>query len=457
MSKKAGRILVVDDNVQILNSLRLLLKAEFEEISVARNPNMIPSLMQSDSFDIVLLDMNFSSGDNSGNEGFFWLSEILKIDPSVIVILITAYGDINLAVRAIKEGATDFITKPWDAEKLIITLKNALEIRTSKVEVKRLKIRQQQLNEDIERQFRMFKGTSKKMQEIFKTIDKVARTDANVLILGENGTGKELIARDIHKKSNRAGEIFLSVDMASLSESLFESEMFGHMKGSFTDAREDRIGRFETASGGTLFLDEIGNLSPTVQSKILGVLQNLEITRLGSNKPIPVNFRLITATNKDLQELVRRNLFREDLLFRINTIQIELPPLRERKEDIPGLADFFLAQYAFKYGKPDLKISRNAYETLINYSWSGNIRELKHTMEKAVILCNSTILKPEDFYLKHKVMQKDQDDAVFSLADSEKNAILKAMERCMGNISKASLMLEISRTTLYSKIREYGL
>jgi DNA-binding NtrC family response regulator len=455
MEKKNGRILIVDDSVQILNALQLLLKPEFEEVAVTRNPNQIPSMIPAGSFDIVLLDMNFKSGDNSGNEGLFWLAEVLKLDPSVVVMMITAYGDISLAVKAIREGATDFIAKPWDAEKLIITLKNALNYRRSNMEVKKLRVRQQQLNEDIKKQFSLFRGKSKSMVDIYRTIDKIAHTDANVMILGENGTGKEVIAREIHRKSKRSNEIFLSVDMGSLSESLFESEMFGHARGSFTDAREDRAGRFETASGGTLFLDEIGNLSMASQSKLLGVLQKLEITRLGTNRPIPVDIRLITATNKNPEELVQRNLFREDLLFRINTIQIDLPPLRERKEDIPGLSDFFLENYAKKYDKAFLKLSSSAYDALVNHHWSGNIRELNHTIEKAVILSESAVLKPEDLGLKPRSGQKSEGEVRYSLKASERDVIVRMLESCHGNVSRAAKMLRISRTTLYAKVREY--
>jgi DNA-binding NtrC family response regulator len=455
MEKKKGRILIVDDSIQILNALQLLLKPEFEEITCIKNPNQIPSLLHNTNYDIILLDMNFRSGDNSGNEGLYWLSEILKRDPLVMVIMITAYGDINLAVNAIKKGAIDFISKPWDAEKLIITLKNAFEMRKSKIEVHKLQVKQQQLREDIERQYPLLKGSSRKMQDIYRTIEKVAVTDANILILGENGTGKEVIAREIHRKSKRASEIFLTVDMGAITETLFESEMFGHVKGAFTDAREDRNGRFETASGGTLFMDEIGNLSIATQSKLLGVLQNLEITRLGSNKPIPVDFRLISATNKNPEDMVQQNLFREDLLFRINTIQIELPPLRERKEDIPGLADFFLAAYAQKYGKLSLRMTNDTYNALISNHWAGNIRELKHTIEKAVILCDSTVLRPEDLNLKERTAITDMEESMHSLSDIEKTAIIRILEKSKGNVSLAAKMLDISRTTLYAKMRAY--
>ncbi|MFO7369790.1 MAG: sigma-54 dependent transcriptional regulator [Bacteroidales bacterium] len=461
MEKKKGSILIVDDNVQILNSLQLLLKPEFAGIAILKNTNQIPSVLRSGHFDIVLLDMNFRSGDNSGNEGLYWLTEILKLDPQVVVIMITAYGDIDLAVNAIKRGATDFISKPWDAEKLIVTLKNSLEIKVSRVEVKKLQGRQRQMSEDIEKQFRLFRGVSKKMEHVYRTVDKVALTNANVLILGENGTGKEVIAREIYKRSLRASEIFLSVDMGSISETLFESEMFGHVKGSYTDAREDRTGRFEAASGGTLFMDEICNLSMPAQSKLLGVLQNYEITRLGSNNPVKVDFRLISATNKNPAELVQQNLFREDLLFRINTIQIELPPLRERREDIPGLADYYLKQFALKYEKPALEMTGDAYDALTEYHWPGNIRELKHTIEKAVILCETDNLKPSDLGLRSSNINlyaaREIDREIGSLSDIERNAIIRALEKFDGNVTKAAKMLEISRTTLYSKARDYGI
>jgi DNA-binding NtrC family response regulator len=336
-------------------------------------------------------------------------------------------------------------------------LRNALNLKKSRAEVRKLKMRQKQLNEDSGRQNKLFRGSSKKMEEVYKTVDKVARTEANVLLLGENGTGKEVIAREIHRNSKRSTEIFLSVDMGSLSESLFETEMFGHVMGSFTDAREDRIGRFEAATGGTLFLDEIGNLSLSSQGKLLSAIQNLEITRLGESRPIPVDIRLITATNKDPEQLILQNLFREDLLFRINTIQITLPPLRERKEDIPGFADFFMEKYAVKYGKPYLKLSSASYKSLANCYWSGNIRELSHTIEKAVILSEGQVLKPEDLYLKEKEGPREAAVSSGSLRDFEKDAIVKILKSSQGNISNAAKMLGISRTTLYAKMKEYGL
>ncbi len=454
MTKK-GKILIADDNAQILDSLKLLLKNEFELIETIKNPNLIPEKLRSNEFDIILLDMNFAAGRTTGNEGIFWLNEVLKIDPIAVVILITAYGDIELAVRGIKEGATDFIQKPWDTEKLLATLNSALQLRKTKVELNNLKSTQKQLNKEADKN--IFTGNSKSIQQVIKTIDKIACTDANVLILGENGTGKEILAREIHLKSPRSNEMFLAVDLGAITESLFESEMFGHLKGSFTDAKEDRVGRFEAASGGTLFLDEIGNLSLPLQSKLLSVLQTRQITRVGSNKTIDIDIRLICATNKNLNEQVKNGLFREDLFYRINTIQIELPPLRQRTEDIPGFAAYFLKVYAAKYEKYNLKISDEGYNALIEYPWPGNIRELKHTIEKAVILADSESLDCEDFHLFHHSNQQNIDNSSLKLEDIEARAILEVLRKCGGNLTKASQMLDISRTTLYSKIEKYKL
>lgn len=454
MPNKKGNILIVDDNKQILNSLSILLKSEFEGIETIQNPNLIPNKLQSGQFDVIMLDMNFAAGRTTGNEGIFWLREILKSDPLAIVILITAYGDIELAVKSIKEGATDFVTKPWDAEKLIITLKNAVELRHSKLEIKKLKEKKEELTNEIDRHYQMFLGQSEAFSQILSTIEKVARTDADVLLTGENGTGKEVVAREIHRRSNRANEVFVSADMASLTETLFESEMFGHIRGSFTDAKTDRTGRFEAASGGTLFLDEIGNLSMSLQAKLLVTLQNRQIIKVGSNKPIDVNIRLICATNKSLSEMVENNTFREDLLYRINTIQIDLPPLRARTDDIAGLADYFLKHYAAKYDKPSITIHKKAYEQLESYHWPGNIRELKHTIEKAVILCDSDILNPGDFFLKPALSGKDTPSSL-KMEEVEKWAIEEVLRKSKGNLSKAAYMLDISRTTLYAKMNKY--
>ena len=351
MTKVKGKILIADDNEGILKSLSFILRQEFEEVTTIKNPAKFTSLLHSGSFDIILLDMNFSAGVNTGNEGLFWLKEIIKEDPDAVIILITAYGDIELAVRAMKEGATDFIQKPFDTVKLVSTVKAAYQLRMSKVQVSKLMQKQKHLSEDLDKKFTSLIGESPAMKDILLTVKKVAPTDANVLILGENGTGKELIAREIHRQSKRADDVFISVDLGSLSESLFESELFGHVKGAFTGAAEDRKGRFETATGGTLFLDEIGNLPISLQSKLLTVLQNSYIIPVGSNKPVPIDVRLITATNKHLPDLIKDNLFREDLMFRINTIQIEIPPLRNRGDDILLLAEHFLKIYGKKYEK----------------------------------------------------------------------------------------------------------
>ncbi len=454
---KKGKILIIDDNVQILNSLKILLNDSFQSIDTIKNPNQIPGMLRRNTYDIILLDMNFAVGNTSGNEGMYWLKEVLKIDPMVVIILITAYGDIELAVKAIKQGATDFISKPWDTEKLTITLNNAYALRQSKLEVSTLKNRQKQLTEDIDRGFKLVTGSSEIMKRLMMTIGKVASTDANVLILGENGTGKELIAREIHRKSKRSENVFIGVDVAALSETLFESEIFGHVKGAFTDAKEDRAGRFENAHGGTLFLDEIGNLSLSLQSKLLQVIQNREVIRVGSNKPIPVDIRLISATNKPIQDMVAHNTFREDLFYRLNTIKIEVPPLRERTEEIPDLADYFLKEYTQKYEKPFLKLTGKALDKLCLYSWPGNIRELRHTIEKAVILCDNQNIKPDDLYLPSESQKQIDMDVSFKLSDVEKNAIAEVIRECNGNYSKAAKILDISRTTLYAKLKKYGL
>ncbi len=450
-----ARILIVDDNVQILESLRILLKDDFKEIDLVTKPSRLHEMLWRSTYDIVMLDMNFATGETSGNEGIFWLNEIKKTDPSLPVILITAYGDIELAVKAVRKGATDFITKPWDPEKLIVTLKNTYRLRKSGQEVKKLKNRQQQLSADLDRNYQMYQGSSLAMRELMDTLDRVAGTDASVLILGENGTGKDLIAREIHRRSKRSDQIFLGVDLASITESLFESEMFGHVKGAFTDAKEDRSGRFENANEGTLFLDEIGNVPLSIQAKLLQVIQNRELIRVGDNRPVSIDIRLITATNKPLKKMITEGSFREDLFYRLNTVAIEVPPLRERKEDIIQLANYFLEQYSRKYDKPGLFINGKAQERLQEYPWPGNVRELKHTMERAVILGKNTALGPEDLHLfdSSKGMEVDS----FRLDDVEKRTILRVLEKCRGNHSRAAQILNISRTTLYAKLKKYGI
>jgi DNA-binding NtrC family response regulator len=458
MELKPGKILIVDDNKSVLDALRLFLEDYFGVIITAGNPNRIPQLMAQESFDIILLDMNFSAGKMTGNEGFYWLKEILRMDPLAVVVHITAYGDIEMAVRAIKEGATDFVVKPWDNFKLLATLQSAFNLRRSRMEVRKLKQSRKHLSESLENEFNLIKGPSGSMEKIYQSLPRIAQSDANVLITGENGTGKEVIAREIHQQSERRDEIFMRIDLGSLSENLFESELFGHVKGAFTDAKEDRIGKIETASGGTLFLDEIGNLSLAMQSKLLSVLQNKEICPLGSNKINAVDVRFVFATNKDLEKLIVMNAFREDLYYRINTVQLALPPLRSRREDIPVLIGYFLDVYRSKYARPRLKIEENALKALQEYSWPGNIRELEHSVEKAVILSNSDTLQASDFFLDKQTVHPVHEHKNFkSLEEAERNIILSVLERNRGNLSKTAKELRIGRQTLYNKLRKYAM
>lgn len=452
-----GKLLIVDDNLSVLQSLELFLKNKFELVTTLRNPNQITSVMEQDDYDIVLLDMNFTAGINSGNEGLFWLREIVKSNPMMVVILITAYADIELAVTAIKDGATDFIVKPWDNQKLLATLQAGLKLRESRKELSILKNKQLLIKKDIDKQYQMCRGKSEVMRTIYDTIGKVAKTDAGVLITGENGTGKELIAREIHNLSKRKHEVFVSVDLGSITETLFESEMFGHSRGAFTDAKESRTGRFENASGGTLFLDEIGNLPVSLQAKLLSALETRRITPVGSNKIVPVDLRIISATNKNLSEMVHSGQFREDLLYRINTVQIELPPLRARQEDIISLAEYFLNDFAAKYEKPSIKFSRSTEDALLRYHWPGNIRELKHTIEKAVILCDSDIIQPEDLALSKSKYNTSDISFNISFEEAERKIILTSLTKHKWNISEVSRELNIGRQTLYRKIQKYDL
>jgi DNA-binding NtrC family response regulator len=452
-----GKLLIVDDHKQVLKALVQLLEPEFESVTGISNPNQITSYINKDEYDVILLDMNFSAGVNTGNEGIYWLSRILKSDPLAAVVMITAYSDVNLAVRAIKEGATDFVVKPWDNDKLIVTMQTAFKLRQSKVENKKLRERQKQINKGIIKKDGPLIGKSQSMEKVLKVLNKVARTDANVLVLGENGTGKELIVKEIHNNSRRVEEVFISIDIGTITETLFESEMFGHVKGAFTDAREDKTGWFETASGGTLFLDEIGNLSLTMQSKMLTAIQNRVIFKVGSKIPIPFDIRLVCATNKNLEELVVKNLFREDLYYRINTIVIELPPLRDRDEDIVLLAEHFLKEYAGKYGKFNLKFSSKTLDKLMKYNWPGNVRELRHTIEKAVILCDSEILMPEDFIISQSTQHPSLNQKPATFAEIEKQALQIALNNNNGSVLKASRELEIARQTMYNKMQKYNL
>jgi DNA-binding NtrC family response regulator len=385
-----GNILIVDDNKNLLVTLEMLLSPEYGRVRGISNPNLLLSELRENPYHLVLLDMNFKTGINTGNEGLYWLQRVREDFPDISVVLITAYGDVDLAVRALKAGATDFVLKPWDNAKLRATVKSAVQLGLSKMEVKSLRRKEQELISSFNPNGREVVGESAAIQEVLRIVGKVAATDTNILITGENGTGKELIAQRIHQQSNRSHELMVTVDMGAIPESLFESELFGHVKGAFTDARDDRMGKFELANRGTLFLDEIANLPLPLQAKLLVALQGRVITRVGSNQPIPVDIRLIAATNQDLYGLVRKGLFREDLMYRLNTIHIEVPPLRARKDDILILAEFFLRKYSEKYNKLALKIPDRVKEQLQEYSWPGNIRELEHTIEKAVILAIPT-------------------------------------------------------------------
>lgn len=454
---KDSKILIIDDNEDVLIAARLLLKPLVKTITTANNPANILSLLNSESYDIIFLDMNFTKDTTSGEEGFFWLKKILEIDHQSVVILITAYGEIELAVKAIKEGATDFITKPWQNEKFVATLSSAVKLKNTREELLSIREKQHQLASDINHQFEEIIGISPAIRHIFTTIEKIAKTEANILILGENGTGKELVARAIHQRSHRGNEIFISVDMGSLSSTLFESELFGYMKGAFTDAKEDRAGRFEIANNGTLFLDEIGNLPYEQQAKLLSVLQNRQITRLGSSKPKPIDIRLICATNMNLDELVNQNKFRQDLLYRINTVEINLPPLRSRREDIPLLTEHFLNLYKKKYNKSGLSISKETITKLMNYRWPGNIRELQHTIERSVILAENDILSPDDFFFKQEVTIKEITSEAHNLETLERETIKRVIEKYGGNITKAAKELGLTRTSLYRRIEKFEL
>lgn len=453
----SGKLLIVDDHKQVLNALIQLLEPEYGNVTGISNPNQIISMMSKEEFDVILLDMNFSAGIATGNEGIYWLNRILKADPLAVVVMITAYADTGLAVRAIREGATDFVVKPWDNDKLIATLQSASKLRQTKTENKRLRDRQKQINKGMINHKEIMLAKSPAMLKILQVVNKIAGTDADVLVIGENGTGKELLVKEIHNQSRRAGEAFVGIDIGSIAETLFESEMFGHVKGAFTDAREDRTGWFETAMGGTLFLDEICNLSLPMQSKLLTAIQNRVVYKVGSKTPVPFDVRLICATNKHPEELVAKNLFREDLYYRINTIVIEIPPLRERGEDIVLLGGHFLREYALKYEKYSLKFNSKTLDKLMKYDWPGNVRELRHTIEKAVILSESDVLMPEDLFIPHSVTQSILPQEPLTFAQIEKQALQNALNSNRGNVLKAAKELDIARQTMYNKMRKYNL
>lgn len=453
--KKESKILIVDDNEETLLALGLCLKPHFDSIQTVKNPNLIPRLIESTTFDAILLDANFSADLNTGNEGLFWLQKILHSDPFASVILFTAYADIQLVVNAIKAGATDFIHKPWNEEQLIQSLKSACKTRRQKANEKDTSPPSKQTI-DNSRKCHII-GQSAAIKNVLKTVNKVSGTDANVLILGEHGTGKELIARAIHQLSPRANKPFVRVDVASLSQSLLESELFGHKKGAFTDAHQERLGRFEIASGGTLFLDEIGNIPLNTQSKLLTALQNRQITPLGTNQASAIDIRLICATNASLHHLIQNDQFREDLLYRINTIQIESPPLRERIDDIPLLADYYLKKFAHKYKKPTPSYDLKALQKLQSHHWPGNIRELQHLMEKAVVLCDCNRLSENDFVFTSPPKAELKTPFTLNLSENERLLIIQAIKKTNGNLTHASHELGITRKTLYNKIKRYNL
>jgi DNA-binding NtrC family response regulator len=451
-----GSVLIVDDNREILSALEKVVKKEFEKVIILTNPNRIPEALTRNNIDVVMLDMNYRSGNHNGNEGLYWMKEIFLHEPNISVVIVTDSADIGLAVKAIREGAVDYILKPWDDMKLIATLNVAMQLRNSRLEANLLKQDNIMLKKEINRGGeKIVLGASPTMINVMNIVRKVASTDANVLITGENGTGKELVAREIHNLSKRAGELMVTVDMGSITESLFESELFGHVKGAFTDARDERKGKFEAADRSTLFLDEIGNLSLSAQAKLLSVLQNRYVVRVGSNKQIPVDIRLICATNCDLLQMVRDGEFREDLLYRINTILIEVPPLRDRVDDIPILANYFLRINSERYGKEGIRFNTHALEKLANHDWPGNVRELQHAVEKAVILSDSDVLKPSDFMFASSA--RSSSSVEMTLDEMEKKMILECLKKCSNNLSMVALKLGITRQTLYNKMKKYGI
>lgn len=450
MSLKKSSILIVDDDPDVLTAVKLLLKTEVAEIVTEKNPENLNMLLRRQPFDLILLDMNFNSAVNTGNEGLFWLRKIQEWKPGMKVIMITAYGDIDLAIRSLKDGATDFIVKPWHNEKLLSTLQTIFQNSDKTQSRPAAAPKKDGVN---------IIGQSESMQNIFHKIDKVAATDANILILGENGTGKDLVAQSLHEKSMRAKQPFVKVDVGALTDTLFESELFGHKKGAFTDAREDRAGRFETANGGTLFLDEIGNISLQQQAKLLSVLQNRQVIRLGTNQPIPVDIRLVCATNMPLYQLADEGKFRKDLIYRINTVEMMMPPLRQRGSDITILAEYYLKVYASKYGKSSMQFNHQALQKLSTYPFPGNVRELQHTIERAVIMADDHTLHPHDlvFSSVENAEKASLQTGTLELNQLEKNAIMMVIDKHNGNITRAAKELGITRTALYRRLSKHDI
>lgn len=456
MTADQSKILIIDDDQDVLLSAKMVLKRSVDVVRTSNDPNNIERYLSHDRYDVILLDMNFTTGAIGGKEGFHWLQRIKTISADTQVILMTAYGDIDLAVRAMKEGATDFVVKPWDNERLKATVASAIRLGKSEKEVKSLKRKQSVIIQDMDQPFSDMIGQSEVMKDVFSTIRKVAKTDVNVLILGENGTGKEVVARAIHRDSNRANQIFVNVDLGAITESLFESELFGHAKGAFTDAKENRAGRFELADQGTLFLDEIGNLSMPMQAKLLTALQNRMITRVGESRSKAIDIRLVCATNMPLYDMVESSEFRQDLLYRINTVEITLPPLRERQDDIPLLTNHFLNIYGRKYQKESIIISKDGLRKLQRYTWPGNIRELQHVLERAVIMSEGSELTSDDFALQGREVKVVASESL-NLEEVERKAILGAIKKHDSNMSAVAKELGLGRTTLYRKMAKYGI
>ena len=450
-------VLIIDDNTAVLSALGQLLEYEVEKVIGIKSPGLIPGIIETQEIDVIIMDMNFSRGATDGQEGITWLKRILHDDPDAVVIMITAYGELDLAIEAMKCGATDFIAKPWDNEKLVATVRSGMMLKGSRKRVRQLKSKQDHLTHCIDAGYEKLYGRSTEMHRVQETIRKVAPSDSNVLVLGENGTGKELIAREIHIASSRSNEVFVHVDLGAISESLFESELFGHTRGAFTDAKMDKPGRIEIASGGTLFLDEIGNLQPAMQTKLLHVLQNREIYRIGSNKPQSADFRLISATNQDLREMISEKRFREDLYYRINTIEITSPPLRERGQDIIDLANYFLEKYRVKHHRPGLLFSPGALEAIQGNQWPGNVRQLLHSVERAVLLADGRKIEPSDLFPDAADNHRHDELIRPTLAELEGITIRESIQRNGGNLSKAARELGVARSTLYNKMKTYGI
>jgi DNA-binding NtrC family response regulator len=457
-SMNDAKILIIDDDRDVLESARMFLKQDFSAVTVEENPARIPALLREREYEVILLDMNFKKGVNDGEEGFYWLSQILSIDRDAVVILITAYGEVDLAVKAMKNGATDFILKPWKNQKLLGTMNAALQLRSSKKQVAKLQVTQANLNEEIQSHYADMIGESPAMKRIHEMIGRVAPTDADVLILGENGTGKEMVARALHRHSNRKSNAFISVDLGAITETLFESELFGHVKGAFTDARQDKAGRFEIASGGTIFLDEVGNLTLPLQAKLLTVLQQRVIQPVGSSKTIPVDVRLISATNLSLHEMTAEKKFRQDLLYRLNTVEIRIPSLRERSEDIPILADHFLQVYGKKYKRQGMKIDKAVMVKMKKYYWPGNIRELQHAIERAVILNEDKVIRNAELVIGGSNSHAYKNELTdLTMDQMEKQFILQTLDRHSGKVSHAARALGMTRTALYRRMKKHHL